>query len=296
MRTLMILWGACLLAAWPGIGFAQQATANDAEQAVQQSAADFVEAFNQGDADAIAALWSEDAEYFAPDGQNYIGRDAIRDLYAGIFADTPGLELQVEDLVVQLDGPGVATEEGTATVLADGEPTGSTRYVARHVKTDNGWKLASVRERDADQPTQYEHLKPLGWMVGAWVDESDEVAIETQCQWSKNQNFLTRYFTVRVDGQVDHEGMQIIGFDAPSGEIRSWVFDSDGGTGQGVWAQEANRWTVTSTYSLPNGSQGKATNIFTYVDDDHFRWQSIDRSIDGESVPNVPEVEATRIR
>ena len=31
-------------------------------------------------------------------------------------------------------------------------------------------------------------------------------------------------------------------------------------------------------------------NIFTHVDDDSFTWQSIDREVDGEMLPNVDEV------
>ena len=295
MKVTTVLLVACMVTLWPILGHAQSAGEGKAEQAVRTSAAQFVEAFNQGDADAIAALWADDAEYLAPDGNHYVGREAIRELYAQIFTDTPGLQLQVDDLVVRVGAAGVAFEEGTATVLEEGTPIDTTRYTARHIQEDGGWKLAHVQEIDADQPSQYEHLKALSWMVGSWVDQSEDAAIETRCQWSRNQNFLTRYFTVRVDGAVAHEGMQIIGFHAPSGEIRSWVFDSDGGTGQGIWSNQDNQWTVAVTYNLPDGGQGKATNTFTRVDDDHFRFQSTQRSIDGEALPDVPEVTATRI-
>ena len=129
-------------------------------------------------------------------------------------------------------------------------------------------------------------------MVGEWIDQSDDAAIETTCRWSKNRNFLTRYFTVRLNGQVEHEGMQIIGYDAADGRIESWVFDSDGGTGNGVWTRDGKTWSVAASYSTPDGSKGKATNLFSLTDDGQFTWQSINRSIDGKSIPDVPEITA----
>ena len=94
--------------------------------------------------------------------------------------------------------------------------------------------------------------------------------------------------------RVDLEGIQIIGFDAAEGKIRSWVFDSDGGIGEGRWTRDGNQWTVQSTHVLPDGRKAKATRVITRVDDDAFTLKSTDRELDGESLPDVDEVKIVR--
>ena len=285
----------CLIAGIPLNAAGQLAEVQKEEAAIRKSAADFVQAFNRGDAATIASLWKEDAEYTTPDGEKLVGRKAIHELYANLFQTTKGLKLEVEDLVIRAEKPGVAIEEGTAKVWSDGEVPERTRYIARHVKEGGKWKIASVSEvLMREVPSQYEHLKELDWMVGKWADQSDDAAIETTCRWSKNRNFLTRYFTVTLDGNVEHEGMQIIGYDAAAKRIHSWVFDSDGGTGSGIWTRVGNTWSVAATYQLPDGSKGTATNVFSHTDSGDFAWKSINRCIDGESLPDV-QLTATRI-
>jgi hypothetical protein len=149
-------------------------------------------------------------------------------------------------------------------------------------------------------PSNYEQLKELGWMIGTWVDEDDKARIETTCQWTKNQTFITRSFTVSIRDRVEISGMQIIGWDAAKKQIRSWVFDSDGGFGEGVWTKKENkdkketRWYVQTTGILNDGRKSSAVNVFTYVDADRFTWQSVNRAVDGELLPNVDEVVVVR--
>ena len=45
---------------------------------------------------------------------------------------------------------------------------------------------------------------------------------------------------------------------------------------------------------LADGARASALNVYTYVDADTFRWQSIDREIAGELQPNIPEVTVVR--
>jgi hypothetical protein len=131
-------------------------------------------------------------------------------------------------------------------------------------------------------------------MVGSWIDDSHGTLIETDCEWTKNQNFLTRSFTWKSGDEVRMSGMQIIGWDPANKRIRSWVFDSDGGFSEGKWTRKGDRWLIQQVGTLQDGGQSTATNILTYLDDDNFSWQSIDRTVDGEVLPNVPEVVVTR--
>ena len=131
-------------------------------------------------------------------------------------------------------------------------------------------------------------------MIGTWVDQDEENRIETTCQWTKNQNFMTRWFTVSVRDRIDMAGVQIVGWDPAAKQIRSWVFDSDGGFGEGVWTKKDTRWYVQATGTLPDGSKTSSVNIITYVDDNTFTWQSVNREAGGEILPNVDEVVVVR--
>ena len=64
------------------------------------------------------------------------------------------------------------------------------------------------------------------------MDKDDHVDIETDCNWTKNRTFMTRTFTVSVDGDSQVSGMQIVGWDPAAKAIRSWTFDSDGEAAQ----------------------------------------------------------------
>jgi hypothetical protein len=164
-----------------------------------------------------------------------------------------------------------------------------------YVKRDGQWLLDRVTEESAPVVvSNYEHLKEIEWMIGTWVDEDDQNRIETTCAWTKNQNFMTRAFTMSIRDRIDLSGMQFVGWDPVNKKIRSWVFDSDGGFGEGEWTKKGNRWYIQSKGTTSDGKKMSSVNIITYVDDNTFTWQSVDRSMDGELLPNVDEVTVVR--
>ena len=62
--------------------------------------------------------------------------------------------------------------------------------------------------------------------------------------------------TIMMDqDRIDMAGMQIIGWDPAAKQIRSWVFDSDGAFGEGVWNKQGNRWYIQSTGTLARRQQ-----------------------------------------
>lgn len=261
--------------------------------AIRERVEAYVAAYNQHDAQALAELWADDAVYLNRDtGEPIEGRAAIHDMFARMFDSGEASQLSVTMHSVRSVTEDVAIEDGTADLIsADGEVTSST-YTAIHVKKDGVWYLNSVRETDMLTPPVQEHgaLDDLAWMIGEWVDDTDDAAMHTVCRWAKNERFLTSSFTVSVDGQIDLEGTQVIGWDAANGQIRSWVFDTEGGFGEGTWRRVGNQWIVETTFTLSDGLQGSATNVYTPLDDDNYAWKSVDRQIDGELQPDVEEV------
>jgi hypothetical protein len=103
-------------------------------------------------------------------------------------------------------------------------------------------------------------LNDLDWLVGEWTDPSGESAISTTIAWTKNKSFLSYSFKVSVPGTDDLEGTQVIGWDPAARTIRSWMFDSDGGFGEGTWSKKGNRWTIKFKQVLPDGGSRLGPN------------------------------------
>jgi uncharacterized protein (TIGR02246 family) len=267
------------------------------EAAIRKAIDSYVEAFNKGDAAAMAAHFAEQGSYVDPlSGERLVGRDAIAKMFATIFAAgvKPKLSVTVDSLRLLNDN--TAVEEGTAVVeTADGDQETSS-YLAIHVKKDGKWSLESVRETllPGPDPDSSNPLDELAWMIGDWVDKTDDATVRTVCDWTLNQSFITRTFHVAVKGQPVMSGTQVIAWDPAQKRIRSWVFDSDGSFGDGVWSKQEDRWLIRATNTLADGKKGTAVQIITKVDDDSFTWQSIGRQVDGEILPNIDPITVVR--
>lgn len=254
-------------------------------------------AYNNRDAKAVAALWSPDAVYLDPDtGEAAVGREEIEKMFAAAMADLKDAKLEISVESIKFVSPNVAIENGVARIVKpDAEPE-ETNYSAAFVRRDGQWLLDRVSEEAsaAALPSNYEHLKELEWMIGSWVDQDENATIQTDCQWTKNQNFINRSFAVVVGDQVDMAGMQIIGWDPVAKKIRSWLFDSDGGFAEATWTHKGDRWVIQQSGTSPDGSRNSAVNIMTQIDENSFTWQSVNREVDGDILPNVDEVRIVR--
>jgi len=256
----------------------------------------YVAAFNRGDAKALAALWLPAAVYTNPlSGEEVVGREAIEKQFAAIASEAKGAKLEAKTDSIQFVSPSVAIERGTAKVIRPDQDPEDSEYTAVYVKRDGQWLLDRVTEEDVSVvPSHHEQLKELEWMIGRWADQDDEATVVTECNWTRNNNFIARSFTVQIRDRIDMAGMQIIGWDPATKQIRSWVFDSDGGFGQGIWKKKGNRWYVQQSGVLPDGRKSSSVNIITYVDDKTCTLQSVNRTENGELLPNIDEVKLTK--
>lgn len=266
------------------------------EMAIRKAVEAYVAAFNKGDAKALAALWAPEAVYTNPlTNEDVVGREAIEGQFAGIFEGAKGARLESTTLSIGFVSPNVAVEQGLAKVILADQVPEESQYSAVYVKRDGQWLLDRVTEEVVPVViSHYEHLKALEWMVGSWVDQDEEATVITECNWTRNNNFLTRSFTVQVGDQINMAGMQIIGWDPAEKRIRSWVFDSDGGFGQAIWTKKDKSWHIQQTGVLPDGRKSSVVNIITYVNDNTCTLQSVNRTVDGELLPNIAEVQITK--
>jgi uncharacterized protein (TIGR02246 family) len=265
------------------------------EDAIRAAVESYVVAYNRGDAKAVAAHWGDSGEWISPSGQRFQGKQAIEKEMESLFAENKGVRIEVINPSVRLVSADVAMEKGTVRVIRPQEPPKDSTYLAIHVKKDGQWKLDSVHETDVpDVPAASPQLQDLAWLVGEWGDQSPDAAIAANVTWTKNKTFLSYAFKASAPGMDDLEGTQVIGWDPAAGTIRSWMFDSDGGFGEGTWSKKGDSWIVKFSQVLPDGRKASATNIYTLVDGNTFTWKSIGRKVGEDLLPNVDEVKIVR--
>jgi uncharacterized protein (TIGR02246 family) len=262
------------------------------EAAIRKADEAYVTAFNAHDAKALADAWSPEAVYLnRATGAEVVGRPAIAEQFTALFKDQPEVKLDLNVESIQFVSPNVAVEHGTAQTLTPNAAPDETGYSAVFVRRDGQWLLDRVTDKAKEgAPSSYEQLKPLEWMIGSWVDKDDDVDIKTECRWTKNRTFITRSFTVTVQGDINLSGMQIIGWDPVAKTIRSWTFDSDGGFAEATWTFKKDRWFIRNKGVLADGRKASMVNVIKPVDQNSFTWQTVERTAGGELLPNIDEV------
>ena len=272
-------------------------SATSDEQVIRDNAEKYVEAYNRRDSETMASMWSPEAVYMDPRTDEFVvGREAIKEQFDYALAGQEDAKLVVTIDSIDFVSPNVAIEKGAAVVTySDHDPEEST-YSAVHIKRDGKWLIDRISESEVPipPPSNYENLKSLEWMIGSWIDSDETATVETECEWTKNKNFMTRSFAVVSREGVELSGMQIVGWDAEAQQIRSWVFDSTGGFGEGTWTADGDNWTIESVGKLVDGRKTSATNLLKKIDDDSYTWESINRQADGELQPNVDAVTIVR--
>ena len=132
-------------------------------------------------------------------------------------------------------------------------------------------------------------------MVGDWVDESDNNRVQSSVRWADNQSYLVRTYKVEMQGEKGSSGTMFIGWDPQSGQIKSWLFDSNGGHGEALWVRTGEKeWVVKAQGVLHDGRPTSATQIHTIINKDSVKTSSLDRIIGGQVAPDIVDVVMVR--
>jgi uncharacterized protein (TIGR02246 family) len=262
------------------------------DEAIRKVSAELTRALEKGDAKAVAALWTEEGEYVGEDGTSVRGRPALEAAYAKLFAKNPHVKVEATIDSVRFVSRDSAIEEGVAKIRkAKGEESDTTRYSILYAREDGAWRIAVLREWPDEGVTP----RDLDWLVGTWVAKTDNGEVRTTYEWDEHKTFLHTRITIKEkDGTVT--ATQTIGKDPRTGGLRSWIFGSDGGFGEAAWSLDGKRWVLDATGVTPGGGEVTATNILTPIDKDSFSWQSIDRTLNGEALPNIAPIKVTRAK
>jgi uncharacterized protein (TIGR02246 family) len=263
----------------------------DSTAIIEAAIQSYVDAFNARDVDALVAHWSPEGVYISKtSGDQVIGREALAQEFTAMFAGDGVPKIEVTTDSIRFISPNVALERGTATVTYAEDDVAKSTYSVVYVKRDGQWLIDRVTDDEtAEHDSNYDKLKGLEWLIGEWIDNEDGFTIEISARWTKNQNYISRTYTVTRDGEADSSGLQVIGWDPRQEQIRSWLFDSSGTFVGGTWTESDGRWVVASVATLADGASGSFTSIFRPLDDGTYGWQKTNRIVDGQLLPNLDE-------
>lgn len=291
-----------LLAVATGLLFSQDQastrTRDGDETAIKQTSQQLARAFEKGDAAAVAGFWTENGEYSDEEGLTLRGRETITKAFTKLFANRKEVKVEGVTNEIRFVGNDSAIEEGTFTVRAKDSPANSNKYTAMFIRQDGKWLIATMREWSI-ATTGQASLEDISWLIGSWESTSGEAKARTTYEWvDASKKFIRATYKVEIkdkDKVIATGGTQIIGIDPALGNIKSWTFDSEGGVGEAVWNWDENRWMIHSSGTLSEGLDTSATNLLTKTGNDSFTWRSVQRSLNGEELADLPAVTVKRV-
>jgi uncharacterized protein (TIGR02246 family) len=255
--------------------------------AISDLDAAFLKAYNAKDAKAIGALFTPEAEIEDEDGDITRGREDIVARFSRFFADGESGTASLATEALRFLGADLAVEDGVVSIVFDPKKkTRTNRYTAIYARQGGQWLHARVRDEPSEEYSAHEHLQELSWMLGEWVNESDDAIVLTTVKWSEEGNFLLREFDVKIENKVALSGTQRIGWDPQQKQFRLWVFDTGGGFGEGTMSRDGDRWVIKGKGVRSDGNSVTVTNVIILLNKDRMRWESLDRTLGGAAVPD----------
>ena len=243
--------------------------------AVRATFADYLADFNRHDPVALAEHWTVDGENLDLDtGSRTHGRPAVEQVFSQLFQTAEDAALAVDIEAVRPIHDDVVLVDGLSRLTVPDQPPSRTRFSAVLVRHDERWLIETVREAaTAAELTVHDRLADLAWLRGSWEDISDGVTVSLQCDWNETKTFLIRRHFVTVDPEPRGAAARLaadvpallpvdapddlrsasptqwtvteyIGWHAPRGEIRSWLFCSDGQAAEWRWLRTSTGWLL----------------------------------------------------
>jgi uncharacterized protein (TIGR02246 family) len=254
---------------------AQTADRQQDEQAIRRVAQEYLAALARGDAKAMGELWTPDGDVVDEAGRSYPARSVIGPEASESDSERPVVKLTGSK--IRFLTTDVALEDGTSEVShpsAQGAAPLVGRFTVIWVKHDGNWRLASLRESRANPPATAAQLAELDWLTGDWTGQNGDLTLDISTRWNETHTYLIRDLKVLREGHVVFNGTQRVGWDPTTHTIKSWVFDTDGGHGEGEWTKVGERWIVHGSGVLANGQRTSSTNEYSPDGKDAIRWTS----------------------
>lgn len=264
------------------------------EDAIRKLSEGFQHAFNEHDAKRLAEMFAKDAQIVSAAGHTCRGREEIEASFSEYFESNPDATVSIEIETIRPLSSNLIIEEGTTTTTArvDG-PDVLARYSVIYAKDGDEWQVGYARDTTADEAAD-ENIKNLSWLIGDWMDESSDAIVMTSYHWSNNRRCIEGEFHLHSSGYPTMDGTMRIGWDPQARQLRSWIFDSDGGFATGLWSETEDGWMIKLTGVMRDGRTTSATNTLRREHADRLVFCSTDRTLGGFAMPDGDEISVVR--
>lgn len=253
----------------------------------------FVKAFESRDAKALAALWTSAGEYENDRGVSVRGRAQLEQTFGELFSRTPEVTVKLTPTALRFLSADSAIADGTVVVRRGAaDASVEANYSALIVRDAGQWRMAQLSESSGNEQS----IEDIAWLIGEWQTVADGPAkIHTKYTWSPSKKFIQA--SIRIEEQdLALTAEQVIGVDPDTGAIHSWTFEADGGVGEAEWSRDGDHWVLDVVGSLVDGTTLVETNVLRRIDNDTLTWQSVDRTLGGSSIADLPPTKVVRVK
>lgn len=265
------------------------------KEAVMANVRAFTAAYNKRDIKAVLAFFADDCVVTEADGSTLNGLKEIEADLKESFKNDPDSRLSISVDSLQVISPDVLIEEGKTAFYPDGKTlSAETDYQVTHAKRGGKWLITRVRSFNRVVLSPYDSLRELEWLIGDWINEDQDSLVESSYRWDTNKAFLINDFSVKIQGKKALTGTQRIGRDALTKQLKSWVFDSEGGYAESLWSSLDEGWIMKAKGVRADGKVVTVTNQLTQLTKDRFRLDAADRLVGDERLPNVSIISVRR--
>lgn len=277
---------------------APAAAADAAHDAALAAAGEaYASAFNERRFDDLARQWTADAE-LVEGGGRIAGREAILESLRRWAEANPAARIAIRLDGVKPLGGTLARVRGTIEFTEKpGVKPVETRFESLRVLEEGVWRIAE----SVVEPSQVEALDALDWMVGNWKGTLPGAGgtVEATYQRVAGGHLILGGIRTRAADGEELDVVELIHPDKATGSVRSWVFDSTGARAEGVVETDGtafNRRYVGTTADGASGSVARWVQVLVPTGPRTCTMQSIERSLDGRSLPDRDPVHLTRQR
>lgn len=262
-----------------------------AAQAIRKAADDYAKAFNSRDFAAIGNQWTALAEMHQDNGTTTRGREAIVAVIKNAANHRPKSTINVSVESVDMLGNGAARVRGTIVLKDEGEVgVWATRFSSLRVLEDGQWRLADTKETAIATAA----IEDLAWLAGSWTANSPLGQVTVTYEKTLANKGLLGKISVKPATGPATEVVEVI--QARDGEIRSWVFDSTGLSGEGYWEHDGARFNRTIHGVTADGSPASSVIVLTRVSPDTVLWHAIERIRGSERMPDLPSIKLAKVK
>ncbi len=256
-------------------------------EVLQQASVAYAEAVNKRDYKALAEQWTLGAQ-LVEGGSLVQGRESIAASIREWLQQHPQATVKIRLTDIQPLGPTLARVRGVIEFTRKpGEKSLDSRFESLRVLDDGQWRLAESQVT----PSQVAVLEELGWLMGTWLasDEENSTSIEASFEKILGGHAILGRTKIKPKSGPVIDAIDMIHADTDSGTVRSWVFDSTGARAEGFFETDGASFNRSYAGTTADGVVGRVAQwvqVLTPMGDGKLMLQSINRSLDGQSLPD----------